>query len=85
MCSDARRFLVAEADRAMDRLSRILGTVWDSVLKSTRLQSKFNHQWDVAVELPLAARDRHVGGDESEADSDETISDMSFEDDFPSD
>ena len=64
----------------MDRLSRFLGTVWDSIVRSTRLKSKFAHQWDVTMEFPPAAGDRHVGGEESETDSDETISEITSED-----
>lgn len=77
-CSDARRFLADEEERAVDRLHHLIGTLWESILVGS-LSSGFLHSWKV-VELEKQGNDPRDGGSEQEAewgwDSDASISDV---------
>lgn len=77
-------FLSRESERAMDRLQRLLGTVWESVLSSKKLQSTFSHEWELTVVYPPAPSHQHVDSREcsSGSDSDETISEMTDEESY---
>ncbi len=62
----------------MDRLHRLIGTLWESVLGGS-LAPGFLHSWNV-VELERQGSDPHHSGSEEETelawDSDESISDV---------